>query len=246
MTTGQSKQGRASNQGVLTTFASGFWAFMRSAFVFFERVLDAVKDDSRLTILWGFAVLLLVVLISVLVLANDLAPLAKLILAVVVILTLVALFLYTIPRVRATAAPPPAELIARLSDRAAIVEQRLENKRQSLSGARRGGRRPASDAARATRLKAAQGQFSELFPKHIEALKRGQYVRAHEICRTIQQTLSDANKDFVESQDTGLIYHLSAISSQSIEGLYPGPRPHDLPESVAPDLAAAIWPESGE
>ena len=83
----------------------GFWGFMKSALGFFERVLDAVKNDTRLAILWGFGVLLLVLLVATLFIARDLPPIGKGIFAALVVIVLTFLFVYTLQR---TESPKPS------------------------------------------------------------------------------------------------------------------------------------------
>ena len=68
------------------------------AFQFFTRVLNAVKGDTTLAILWGFGVLLLVVLIATFVLARDLAPIMKLIVVFLVVSAIAVLFVHTVPQ----------------------------------------------------------------------------------------------------------------------------------------------------
>jgi hypothetical protein len=79
---------------------------LESAFGFFTRVLNVVKGDLRLAILWGFGVLLLVVLIVALVLAGDLTPLMKLGVVVLIVLVLAYLFVHTVPKLAGPEEPP--------------------------------------------------------------------------------------------------------------------------------------------
>src|SRR6266404_5939412 len=88
MTQAHQPQGGNPRPGMWSRLVSGFWAFMRSAFVFFGKVLEAVKHDTRLAILWGFGVLFLVILVSVLVLAHELPDYAKLTTIILIILVL--------------------------------------------------------------------------------------------------------------------------------------------------------------
>jgi len=83
----------------------GFWGFMQSALGFFAKVLDTVKKDPRLAILWGFGVLLLVLLVATLFIARDIPPIGKVILAALIVVVLTFLFVYTLPR---TETPKPS------------------------------------------------------------------------------------------------------------------------------------------
>ena len=87
----------------------GFWGFMKSVLGFFESVLDTVKSDTRLAILWGFGVLLLVLLVATLFIARDLPPIGKGIFAALIVLVLTFLFVYTLPR---TESPKPSSSAA--------------------------------------------------------------------------------------------------------------------------------------
>jgi tetratricopeptide (TPR) repeat protein len=77
----------------------GFWSFVSSAHVwgFFGKVLDAVKVDPSLAALWGFGVLLLLVLIAALFL-GSLTPGMQLTTVLVIVAVLGGLFVYTVPR----------------------------------------------------------------------------------------------------------------------------------------------------
>lgn len=75
----------------------GFWSWMLPAWTFFEKVLQAVKTDLRLTVLWGFGVLLLIALISVLVL-GGLSSEMQLAAIVVIVGTIAILFVYTVSK----------------------------------------------------------------------------------------------------------------------------------------------------
>ena len=79
--------------------SGGLGGMLSSAFSFFGKVLDNLKKDKRLTILWGFAVLQLVVLIVVLVL-GELGTGAKLSVIIISMCIIVGLFIYTVPRLQ--------------------------------------------------------------------------------------------------------------------------------------------------
>ncbi len=76
--------------------ADGFWSFMSWVFSFFDNVLKAVKKEPRHTILWGFGVLLLAVLIVALFIGLSLTPIMKFIVIVLIVLVLVFLYVYTV------------------------------------------------------------------------------------------------------------------------------------------------------
>lgn len=80
----------------LPVAASGFWGFLQLPFDFFGKVLTAIKGDLRLAILWGFGVLLLVVLIATFFLARGLSPLEQFGVAVLIVLVIAFLFVYTL------------------------------------------------------------------------------------------------------------------------------------------------------
>jgi HEAT repeat protein len=96
---------------------TGFWSFMQYAFSFFGEVLNAVRRDLSLAILWGFGVLFLVVLIVALMLARDVPPIAKLGLTVLILMLLTGLFLYTVPRMS------PKKVVPRLDDLNSLIQR---------------------------------------------------------------------------------------------------------------------------
>jgi HEAT repeat protein len=93
----------------------GFWTWMRSAWTFFEKVLQALQGDHRLQVLWGFGVLFLIVLIAVLVL-GDLPPGMQLAAIVFIVFIPAYLFVYTVPRLpqHSPTLPPIERLKANL------------------------------------------------------------------------------------------------------------------------------------
>jgi HEAT repeat protein len=98
---------------------------MRSAWTFFEKVLQALQGDHRLQVLWGFGVLFLIVLIAVLVL-GDLPPGMQLAAIVFIVFIPAYLFVYTVPRLpqHSTTLPPIERLKANLDSPNAI--ERIE------------------------------------------------------------------------------------------------------------------------
>jgi hypothetical protein len=216
---------------------------MRSALGFSGKVLDAVRHDPRLVVLWGVGVSLLVLLGGVLSLTGELPRYGKLTTAAIVIVILAGLFAYTVPRVK-PASPPPEELIAVLDDRAQVVQKRIASRRQGLLGAGRGGTGPRSNRARADKLRGLQGHFAALYLKHVDALRRGQYARAHEICQTIQQILIEVDEEFLSAHERREIHNWVALISESVVGLYPGPWPTNLSPGVSEDKVFAIWREA--
>ncbi len=80
----------------------GLFQLFETAFHFFDRVLSKLHGDPRLTILWGFAVLLFVSLIAILSLNRPLAGQSQWLqaaLIALVILALVFLLVFTIARI---------------------------------------------------------------------------------------------------------------------------------------------------
>jgi hypothetical protein len=104
------REGAAPNQTAAEGSASrsGLFQLFETAFHFFDRVLNKLHGDPRLTILWGFAVLLFVSLVAILFLNRHLAPQWQWLQEVqiaLVILALVFLFVFTVARMPA----PPRE-----------------------------------------------------------------------------------------------------------------------------------------
>ena len=74
----------------------GFWRFMQSATSFFEAVLTTLKDNPRLGVLWGVAVLIFFLLVAIFVLAGDIPPTGETVVALASISIPAALFVFTI------------------------------------------------------------------------------------------------------------------------------------------------------
>jgi len=96
----QNEDNEVAHKSPLSEFADGFWRFMKSVFKFFGDVLSAIRKDRMLSILWGFGVLLLVLLVATFVLARDLSSNAKLLVVGLTVIALVGIFIYTIQQTK--------------------------------------------------------------------------------------------------------------------------------------------------
>jgi hypothetical protein len=213
---------------------------MDTAFGFFGNLLEAIKRDTRLTILWGFGVLLFVCLVVLLVLAPDLHPTAKAILIGGVILILPVLFIYTVPRLPDQQFPK--QLIALLEDRAEAVITTIAEKNEVLKRGSRGGTGPGSNHAKIQTLNNAQARFESLHKKHIECLRAADFTRAHELCRTIRELLAGLEAEFGRQIQPGLLYKIEADMFTSQFASYPGSRPNDISNEVSTYFLDAVWP----
>lgn len=92
------------------TSGGNFWSFIGDkVFPFFGKVLENVKKDNKLAILWGFGVLVLVLVIVTFILAGDVPPIGKLVIAIVTIVFLGVIFIYTLSKIEPIEPKSPIE-----------------------------------------------------------------------------------------------------------------------------------------
>jgi hypothetical protein len=82
-----------------------FWSWMHSFLQFAEHVLEAVANDGRLTLAWGFGILYLAVLVCILAL-GKLSPGGQLTAALSIVAVISLICLYTIHLLRDSHADP--------------------------------------------------------------------------------------------------------------------------------------------
>jgi hypothetical protein len=86
------------------TPGAGFWGSIGTVFTFFGKILEAIKRDKQLVIVWGISVLFLVMLLGVLAIGN-LTSGANLTVIIVIAVIVAGLCIYSITRSKSTASP---------------------------------------------------------------------------------------------------------------------------------------------